>query len=236
MTAAPGRAWGHGCVSVDYADPGARHTRWHVTNVVKYHRTTATVLSPVLDSGLMLTALSEPTPAIASLAEHPACQANQIIVRTPSGAGRFDGGVVGSPVVGAAPAAGDGPASGRPASRAAAATESVAEGAASWATGTPSLCRRTVPLIQESRSAGHTAIRNYPYRATSVSGCTLCPSILPDEAAATRLPEPLGQPPCRRPAHFCHCQSGGCFAGIGRDESAGRSHWPRLDDGAIMAP
>ena len=55
----------------DYAEEGPRDTRWHVENVVKYHRTTGTVVSAVLASGMTLTALVEPAPTSAALASRP---------------------------------------------------------------------------------------------------------------------------------------------------------------------
>jgi len=71
VTAAPGRACEHGWVVADYAEEGPRDTRWHVENVVKYHRTTGTVVSAVLASGMTLTALVEPAPTSAALASRP---------------------------------------------------------------------------------------------------------------------------------------------------------------------
>lgn len=54
-----------------YADEGERHTRWYVEDVVKYHRTTATVVTAVLAAGLTLTGFVEPAPATHALADRP---------------------------------------------------------------------------------------------------------------------------------------------------------------------
>jgi ubiquinone/menaquinone biosynthesis C-methylase UbiE len=71
VTARPGRAVDEGWVVADYADEGTRHTHWYVDDVVKYHRTTASIVTAVLDAGLTLTALSEPAPALAMVRERP---------------------------------------------------------------------------------------------------------------------------------------------------------------------
>lgn len=71
VTAAPGGACEHGWVVADYADEGERQTRWYVEDVVKYHRTTGTIVTAVLTAGLNLTALVEPAPAPAALSDRP---------------------------------------------------------------------------------------------------------------------------------------------------------------------
>jgi SAM-dependent methyltransferase len=43
-----------------YATEGPRRTRWVVADVVKYHRTTASIVDAVLAAGLTLTGLAEP--------------------------------------------------------------------------------------------------------------------------------------------------------------------------------
>lgn len=71
ITASSGRACEHGVLLADYADEGVRHSRWFVEDVVKYHRTTGTIVSDVLNAGLVLTALHEPSPAPAVLLDRP---------------------------------------------------------------------------------------------------------------------------------------------------------------------
>lgn len=71
ITASSGRACEHGLVLADYADEGVRHTRWYGGDVIKYHRTTSSIVSNVLCAGLVLTALLEPSPAPAVLLDRP---------------------------------------------------------------------------------------------------------------------------------------------------------------------
>jgi len=52
-----------------YQDEGLRRTRWVAENVVKYHRTVATYVNTLLDSGFRLTKLVEPEPSPELLAE-----------------------------------------------------------------------------------------------------------------------------------------------------------------------
>lgn len=71
MTAAGGRSCEHGWVVAGYADEGVRHTRWYVDDVVKYHRTTATIVTAVLAAGLVVTGLVEPAPPAAAVDGRP---------------------------------------------------------------------------------------------------------------------------------------------------------------------
>ena len=71
VTAAPGRAVEQGWVVADYIDEGPRRTRWYVDGVVKYHRTTASIVTAVLGAGLTLTALAEPAPTSTAVQERP---------------------------------------------------------------------------------------------------------------------------------------------------------------------
>lgn len=71
ITAAPGRSCEHGWVVDAYAEEGERRTRWYIDDVVKYHRTTGTIVSTILGAGLTLTALVEPAPAPAAVNERP---------------------------------------------------------------------------------------------------------------------------------------------------------------------
>lgn len=71
VTAAPGRAAASGWVVADYVDEGPRHTRWYIDDVVKYHRSTASIVTAVLGAGLTLTALAEPAPTLPAVQERP---------------------------------------------------------------------------------------------------------------------------------------------------------------------
>lgn len=71
VTAAPGRAVEQGWVVADYVDEGPRRTRWYIDDVVKHHRTTASIVTAVLDAGLTLTALAEPAPTPTVVRERP---------------------------------------------------------------------------------------------------------------------------------------------------------------------
>src|SRR5919109_3856939 len=58
--------------SIDrYAEEGAREERWFVPGVRKVHRTFATLMNGVLDAGLVLNRLVEPTPGEQWLRDHP---------------------------------------------------------------------------------------------------------------------------------------------------------------------
>jgi SAM-dependent methyltransferase len=46
----------------DYADQGPRSTNWFIDGVVKYHRTVSTILNTVIDAGLKIEHVVEPTP------------------------------------------------------------------------------------------------------------------------------------------------------------------------------
>lgn len=61
-TAAPGTRRPPGVVVDNYALEGRRDTTWHVDGVVKYHRRISTILNALLDTGLHLERLDEPTP------------------------------------------------------------------------------------------------------------------------------------------------------------------------------
>jgi SAM-dependent methyltransferase len=55
----------------DYQQEGPRHTQWLADNVVKYHRTVATYVNTLIDSGFQLSKLSEPAPSPDRLIEQP---------------------------------------------------------------------------------------------------------------------------------------------------------------------
>jgi hypothetical protein len=67
VTAAPARSNEGGWVLANYAEEGVRHTHWYTEDVIKYHRTTSTVVSELLQAGLVLTALDEPSPSPAAV-------------------------------------------------------------------------------------------------------------------------------------------------------------------------
>lgn len=54
-----------------YLEEGIRHTSWMADDVVKYHRTTATYVNDLIQSGLEVTSLVEPAPTEEMLAEKP---------------------------------------------------------------------------------------------------------------------------------------------------------------------
>ncbi|MFN2562692.1 MAG: class I SAM-dependent methyltransferase [Jatrophihabitans sp.] len=54
-----------------YADEGLRRTHWYVDGVVKYHRRISTIVSDLLDAGLVLDALVEPVPSFPLLERRP---------------------------------------------------------------------------------------------------------------------------------------------------------------------
>jgi SAM-dependent methyltransferase len=54
-----------------YQQEGPRHTRWLADDVVKYHRTIATYVNTLIDSGFRISQLSEPQPAPETLIEQP---------------------------------------------------------------------------------------------------------------------------------------------------------------------
>jgi SAM-dependent methyltransferase len=55
----------------DYQREGQRRARWLESDVVKYHRTLATYVNTLIDSGLRVTRLLEPEPPAEMLAERP---------------------------------------------------------------------------------------------------------------------------------------------------------------------
>lgn len=55
----------------DYHAEGPRHTRWLADDVVKYHRTVATYVNALIDSGFRISKLLEPEPSPELLAAHP---------------------------------------------------------------------------------------------------------------------------------------------------------------------
>lgn len=71
VTAAPGQACEHGWIVRAYAQEGARRTSWNVDNVLKYHRTTATIMTSLIEAGLILTGFAEPGPTSSALAARP---------------------------------------------------------------------------------------------------------------------------------------------------------------------
>lgn len=55
----------------DYHEEGARHTKWMADDVIKYHRTTATYVNALIDSGFSITRLLEPAPSAEMLVQWP---------------------------------------------------------------------------------------------------------------------------------------------------------------------
>jgi SAM-dependent methyltransferase len=55
----------------DYHQEGLRHARWLEGDVVKYHRTLATYVNAMIDSGLGVTRLLEPEPPVEMVVERP---------------------------------------------------------------------------------------------------------------------------------------------------------------------
>lgn len=55
----------------NYQQEGIRHTRWMANDVAKYHRTVATYVNTLLDTGFAITRVIEPEPSSAMLAERP---------------------------------------------------------------------------------------------------------------------------------------------------------------------
>lgn len=54
-----------------YADEGIRRTQWFVENVIKYHRRVATYLTTLINAGMSIAAMDEPTPSAEAIAERP---------------------------------------------------------------------------------------------------------------------------------------------------------------------
>jgi SAM-dependent methyltransferase len=70
FTALPAQSWHHGPNGDrlhwpldNYQEEGRRHTNWLTDNVIKYHRTLATYVNIVIDSGFLIKRLEEPKPA-----------------------------------------------------------------------------------------------------------------------------------------------------------------------------
>jgi ubiquinone/menaquinone biosynthesis C-methylase UbiE len=55
----------------DYQQEGPRHTQWMAEDVVKYHRTVATYLNTLINSGFRISKISEPEPKPEMLIEQP---------------------------------------------------------------------------------------------------------------------------------------------------------------------
>ncbi|MBM3516726.1 MAG: class I SAM-dependent methyltransferase [Alphaproteobacteria bacterium] len=55
----------------DYLSEGIRRTSWLADNVIKYHRTVATYVNTLIDSGFRITRLAEPEPPPEMLAARP---------------------------------------------------------------------------------------------------------------------------------------------------------------------
>lgn len=55
----------------DYQEEGPRHTQWMADDVIKYHRSTATYVNTLIDSGFSIMALLEPTPPAEMLGPRP---------------------------------------------------------------------------------------------------------------------------------------------------------------------
>lgn len=54
-----------------YHEEGIRHTRWMADDVIKYHRTVATYVNTLIDSGLRITRLLEPGVSVERVIERP---------------------------------------------------------------------------------------------------------------------------------------------------------------------
>jgi SAM-dependent methyltransferase len=54
----------------DYQSEGIRHSRWMTDDIVKYHRTIATILNTVLAAGFQITRIEEPPPHPDAIAQH----------------------------------------------------------------------------------------------------------------------------------------------------------------------
>lgn len=63
VTAAPAQQSATGGLVDSYADPGVRHTSWFIDDVIKYHRSISDIVNGILNSGLSLDQLDEPTPS-----------------------------------------------------------------------------------------------------------------------------------------------------------------------------
>jgi SAM-dependent methyltransferase len=70
ITAAPeaGRSLG---VVDRYFDEGQRVTQWLTNGVIKHHRTVSTIVNAVIDAGLTIERLDEPTPTIDAMQQRP---------------------------------------------------------------------------------------------------------------------------------------------------------------------
>jgi SAM-dependent methyltransferase len=55
----------------DYLEEGARHTRWFVDGVVKYHRAASTYVRGLLSAGFCLTGMAEPAPTAEAIVTRP---------------------------------------------------------------------------------------------------------------------------------------------------------------------
>lgn len=54
-----------------YEEEGPRRTKWFVDNVIKHHRTVASYVNSLLETGFVLNRLVEPAPAVAMLISRP---------------------------------------------------------------------------------------------------------------------------------------------------------------------
>ena len=70
ITAAPeaGRSLG---VVDRYFDEGQRVTQWLTNGVIKHHRTVSTIVNAVIDAGLTIERLDEPTPTLDAMRQRP---------------------------------------------------------------------------------------------------------------------------------------------------------------------
>jgi 2-polyprenyl-3-methyl-5-hydroxy-6-metoxy-1,4-benzoquinol methylase len=55
----------------DYQHEGSRHTKWMADDVIKYHRTAATYVNTIIDSGFYIAKLLEPAPTAEMLVARP---------------------------------------------------------------------------------------------------------------------------------------------------------------------
>jgi SAM-dependent methyltransferase len=61
----------HPLVVDRYASEGRRDTTWYIDGVVKYHRRLSSIVNGIIDAGLVLERLAEPTPSPAAVAARP---------------------------------------------------------------------------------------------------------------------------------------------------------------------
>lgn len=60
-----------GMLLTDYAQEGQRDVRWIVEHVIKYHRTTATIINTLIDQGFTILRIDEPTVSAEIIQKEP---------------------------------------------------------------------------------------------------------------------------------------------------------------------